>query len=84
MAETGLAKALPPPPPPKQPQSARAPSRITKPLRATTRHRGPTKKHFAAWWVAHRADIDALGGPVREPRTNVDVQFEQFRYRGDV
>jgi len=38
---------------------------------------------YAAWWTARRADIDARGGPVREPPVaDIRKQFEQFVYRG--
>ena len=42
-----------------------------------------TKKQNVKWWAAaRRAVIDARGGPVREPRVNVEAQFEQFKWRG--
>ena len=38
---------------------------------------------YAAWWTARRADIDARGGPAREPPVaDIRKQFERFVYRG--
>ena len=44
-----------------------------------------TEEEYAAWWTARRADIDARGGPVREPPVaDIRKQFGQFEYRGPV
>jgi hypothetical protein len=70
----------PPPPPPNLPSTARPAARFT----PATRLRGLTKKQNAACWAARHAVIAARGGPAREPPTNIEAQFEQFVYRGDV
>ena len=70
-------KAAPPPP---NPSTARPAARF----KPATRLRGLTKKQNAACWAARHAVIAARGGPVREPPTNIEAQFEQFVYRGDV
>ena len=80
MKQTKL-QAPPPPPPPNQHPSAARPAARFKPA---TRLRGLTKKQNAARWAARRAIIAARGGPVREPPTDIEAQFEQFVYRGGV